>query len=150
MLLTPTALPFSPQDRTIIATAIPYITDQFKSLDDVGWYGSAYLLTSCCFQLVFGKLYAEGNVKWIFLAALAIFEIGSVVCATAQSSVALIIGRAVAGLGSAGVINGAMIVGHPAEGDSISVAAPCLPKRRKHLGLPLSVSPDPCSSHPFA
>lgn len=28
-------------DNTIIATAIPKITDQFHSLDDVGWYGSA-------------------------------------------------------------------------------------------------------------
>ena len=27
-------------DNTIIATAIPKITDQFKALDDVGWYGS--------------------------------------------------------------------------------------------------------------
>jgi hypothetical protein len=27
-------------DNTIIATAIPKITDEFHSLDDVGWYGS--------------------------------------------------------------------------------------------------------------
>jgi hypothetical protein len=27
-------------DSTIIATAIPQITDQFHSLNDVGWYGS--------------------------------------------------------------------------------------------------------------
>lgn len=27
-------------DNTIIATAIPRITDHFKALDDVGWYGS--------------------------------------------------------------------------------------------------------------
>lgn len=33
-------------DQTIIGTAIPTITDEFHSLGDVGWYGSAYLLTS--------------------------------------------------------------------------------------------------------
>lgn len=27
-------------DNSIIATAIPRITDEFNSLDDVGWYGS--------------------------------------------------------------------------------------------------------------
>lgn len=27
-------------DNTIIATAIPVITDKFNALDDVGWYGS--------------------------------------------------------------------------------------------------------------
>ena len=28
-------------DRTIVANAIPHITDDFKSPDDAGWYGSA-------------------------------------------------------------------------------------------------------------
>lgn len=28
-------------DRTIVATAIPLITDEFDSPDDAGWYGSA-------------------------------------------------------------------------------------------------------------
>jgi len=42
-------------DNTIIATAIPKITDHFKSLNDVGWYGSSYLLTTCALQLFFGK-----------------------------------------------------------------------------------------------
>lgn len=32
-------------DMTIISTAIPRITDQFHSLDDVGWYGTAFFLT---------------------------------------------------------------------------------------------------------
>lgn len=98
------------QDRTIVATAIPKITSDFNSLDDVGWYGSAYLLTNCCFQLFFGKLYAEFPVKWVFLTALFIFEVGSIVCATAPSSVALIVGRAVAGIGGAGIVSGTLIV----------------------------------------
>lgn len=42
-------------DNTIIATAIPKITDHFNSLGDVGWYGSSYLLTTCALQLFFGK-----------------------------------------------------------------------------------------------
>jgi hypothetical protein len=46
-------------DNTIIATAIPRITDQFHALDDVGWYGSAYLLCTCSFQLIFGMLYLQ-------------------------------------------------------------------------------------------
>lgn len=42
-------------DNTIIATAIPKITDEFNSLGDVGWYASSYLLTTCALQLFFGK-----------------------------------------------------------------------------------------------
>lgn len=97
-------------DNTIIATAIPRITDQFKALDDVGWYGSAYLLTTCAFQLLFGKFYSQFNVKWVFLTALALFEIGSLVCGAAPTSIALIMGRAIAGLGSTSIFSGAQII----------------------------------------
>jgi hypothetical protein len=44
-------------DNTIIATAIPKITSVFNSLDDVGWYGSSYLLTTTSLQPSFGKVY---------------------------------------------------------------------------------------------
>lgn len=59
---------------------------------------------------MYGKLYAEFNIKWVYLAALAIFELGSIICAVAPNSIALIIGRAVSGLGSAGVFTGAITV----------------------------------------
>ncbi|KFX98668.1 hypothetical protein O988_04252 [Pseudogymnoascus sp. VKM F-3808] len=97
-------------DQTIIATAIPQITTQFHSLNDVGWYGSAYLLTTCSFQLLFGKLFVIFPAKWIFLIAITIFEVGSTVCAAAPSSTALIIGRAVAGVGGAGIFSGSLII----------------------------------------
>ncbi|KAL3443189.1 major facilitator superfamily domain-containing protein [Aspergillus insuetus] len=78
-------------DNTIIATALPRITDEFQALEDVGWYGSSYLLTTCMFQLVFGKLYGYFPIKLVFLAGVVIFEIGSAVCGAAPTSVALII-----------------------------------------------------------
>ena len=97
-------------DNTIIATAIPRITDDFKALDDVGWYGSAYLLCTCAFQLFYGKLYTFFSIKWVYIAAIFIFEVGSAVCGAAPNSTALIIGRAVAGLGSAGIFTGAILI----------------------------------------
>ncbi|KAM0141360.1 hypothetical protein ACHAP3_002222 [Botrytis cinerea] len=97
-------------DNSIIATAIPKITDQFHSLNDVGWYGSAYLLTTASFQLLFGKFYSYFSIKWVYLVAIAIFELGSLICGVAPNSIALIIGRAIAGLGSAGIFSGALII----------------------------------------
>ncbi|KXT13084.1 hypothetical protein AC579_4904 [Pseudocercospora musae] len=97
-------------DNTIIATAIPKITDQFKAIGDVGWYGSSYLLTTCAFQLFFGKLYTFFSIKWVYMTALLIFEIGSAVCGAAPNSIALIIGRAVAGIGAAGIFAGAVLI----------------------------------------
>ncbi|KAJ7165601.1 putative efflux pump antibiotic resistance protein [Mycena crocata] len=97
-------------DNTIIATAIPKITDQFQSLDDVGWYGSAYLLTTAAFQLLFGRFYSFLSIKWVFITAICIFELGSLICGVAPNSNALIVGRAIAGLGSAGIFTGALII----------------------------------------
>jgi MFS transporter, DHA2 family, glioxin efflux transporter len=50
-------------DMTIVATAIPRITDQFHSLDQVGWYGSAFFLTIGSFQATWGKLVSLPNLR---------------------------------------------------------------------------------------
>ncbi|KAI1106629.1 MFS general substrate transporter [Jackrogersella minutella] len=97
-------------DRTIIGTAIPQITQDFKSLGDIGWYGSAYQLTTAASQLVFGRVYKFYEVKRVFLATVLLFEVGSVICGAAPNSIAFILGRAIAGLGSAGIFTGVMII----------------------------------------
>ncbi|KAF7309754.1 Major facilitator superfamily transporter [Mycena indigotica] len=97
-------------DNTIIATAIPKITTQFNSLDDIGWYGSAYLLTTAAFQLLFGRFYSFLSIKWVYIVAISIFELGSLICGVAPNSSTLIVGRAIAGLGSAGIFSGALII----------------------------------------
>ena len=93
-------------DTTIISTAIPVISRDFHTLQDVGWYVSSYLLTNCSFQLLYGKLYTLFAVKPIFVVAMVIFEVGSLICAVAPNSTVFILGRAIAGLGSAGVFSG--------------------------------------------
>lgn len=42
--------------------------------------------------------------------AITIFEVGSAVCGAAPSSPALIVGRAIAGLGAAGIFSGGLII----------------------------------------
>lgn len=59
---------------------------------------------------MFGKLYVEFKTTWIFLVALGLFELGSLVCAVAPSSIALIIGRSISGIGCAGLLSGALII----------------------------------------
>jgi MFS family permease len=76
----------------------------------VGWYGSAYLLCTCAFQLLFGKFYTFFSIKGTYLVAIFIFELGSLICGAAPTSNALIVGRAVAGLGCAGIFSGALII----------------------------------------
>ncbi|KAI1448776.1 MFS general substrate transporter [Annulohypoxylon stygium] len=97
-------------DRTIITTAIPFITSEFQSTADIGWYGSSYLLTACAFQPVFGRVFTLFNPKWAYLISMFVFEIGSTISGFAPSSPALIIGRAIAGFGSAGILTGSFVI----------------------------------------
>lgn len=70
---------------------------------------TAYLLTQASVQLLYGKLYSLFSIKWVFLYAVGVFELGSLVCGVAPTSIALICGRAIAGLGAAGISSGAII-----------------------------------------
>ncbi|KAJ5387542.1 hypothetical protein N7509_010083 [Penicillium cosmopolitanum] len=97
-------------DMTIVATAIPKITDKFHSLDDASWYGSAFLMTTGGFQSTWGKIYKYFPLKISFLVAVFIFELGSLICGVAPNSLALIIGRAIAGIGAAGIGSGVFII----------------------------------------
>jgi len=94
----------------IIATAIPAITDEFHALDDVGWYGSATFLATAVTSGMWGKVYKYLNVKYVYIVSVLMFLIGSIVAATAPTSIAVIIGRAIQGFGITGTMNGSIIV----------------------------------------
>ncbi|CAK5282085.1 unnamed protein product [Mycena citricolor] len=74
---------------------------------------SSYFLGIAATQLLFGKFYTLLPKKGVFIVAIILFEIGSAVCGAAKSSNALIVGRAIAGLGSAGewsIFGGAFVI----------------------------------------
>ncbi|KZZ97450.1 Major facilitator superfamily domain, general substrate transporter [Moelleriella libera RCEF 2490] len=86
-------------DMTIVATAIPKITNDFHSLDDVSWYGSVFFMTCAGFLAAWGKASKYFPLKWVFLFSVLVFEVGSLICGAAPTSTALIVGRATAGVG---------------------------------------------------
>lgn len=68
------------------------------------------------FQSTWGKFYKYFSLKIYFLVAIALFELGSLICGVAPNPTALIVGRAIAGLGGAGIGSGAFtIIGFIAE-----------------------------------
>lgn len=62
------------------------------------------------FQSTWGKAYKYFPLKISFLLSIFIFELGSLICGVAPNSVALIIGRAIAGIGAAGIGSGAYTI----------------------------------------
>ena len=96
-------------DRLIIATAIPTISDSFHSIEDIGWWGSSYMLAAAIFFPLSGRIYQLYATKWVFLLSIVVFEVGSALSGAAPSSAALIVGRAIAGMGSAGIFSGSIL-----------------------------------------
>ncbi|KAI0444741.1 putative MFS aflatoxin efflux pump [Xylaria telfairii] len=96
-------------DQLIVSTAIPQITDEFHSLQDIGWYGSAYLLTSCSFQLMFGKIYTFYSARVVYLISILFFEAGSAICGASPTSAVFIAGRSIQGIGAAGIYSGSVV-----------------------------------------
>ncbi|KAH8835002.1 major facilitator superfamily domain-containing protein [Flagelloscypha sp. PMI_526] len=86
------------------------ITDEFEGLDKVTWYGAAFFLTNGGLQSSWGKAYKYFSLKFTFLSSIFVFEVGSLICGVAPNPTTLIIGRAVAGLGAAGIGTGAFTV----------------------------------------
>jgi MFS family permease len=72
--------------------------------------GSSYLLTAIALQPLFGRVYTYFNVKYVYILALVIFELGSIMCATARNSIMLIIGRAIADSGASALFSGAITI----------------------------------------
>lgn len=93
-------------DLTIVATVIPKITDEFHGLADLSWYSAAFFMTSGGFQSAWGKVYKYFPLKISLAIPIFIFELGSLICGVAYNSTALIMGRAIAGLGAAGIGSG--------------------------------------------
>jgi hypothetical protein len=61
-------------DMNIIGVAVPHITTQFHSLDDIAWYSAAYLLTITAFQPFFGNVYKYFPAKVVFAGSVVLFE----------------------------------------------------------------------------
>ncbi|KAG6356246.1 hypothetical protein INS49_015633 [Diaporthe citri] len=117
-------------DTNIINVALPKISSDFEALQDVAWYGTAYLLTITAFQPIYGSLYTYFRTDIIYRTSIFVFEVGSILCAAAASSNMFIAGRAIAGFGAAGVLQGALSI--------ISQVVP-LEKRPLYMGIVISV-----------
>ncbi|KAK2057819.1 major facilitator superfamily transporter [Colletotrichum caudatum] len=116
-------------DGSILATAIPKITSDFHRLDDVPWYGSAYLFTEMAFQPTFGRLYTLFDARILYLISIILFEAGSILCAASPNSAVLITGRVVSGIGAAGLLCG-----------SLAVYGRSVPLRARPFGMALVTS----------
>ena len=109
LLATMLGLFLSALDQTIVATALPRITQELQGLSLYAWVTTAYLLASTATVPVYGKLSDLYGRRPVLLFGITVFLIGSVLCGLAGSlfgnalgggMLQLVVFRAVQGLGA--------------------------------------------------
>ena len=91
-------------DQMIFSTALPTIVGELHGVDHMLWVTTAYILASTIMLPIYGKLGDLVGRKYLFIGAIALFIIGSVIGGLAPDMTWLIGGRAVEGLGGGGLM----------------------------------------------
>ncbi|KAJ2059029.1 hypothetical protein GGI17_004669 [Coemansia sp. S146] len=91
-------------DLTIVTTAIPKISQEFSALSEATWIATAYMLTTTALQPLYGRLSDTFGRVPSLIVSIVVFIAGSAACGWAQSMGVLIFGRALQGVGGAGLV----------------------------------------------
>ncbi len=97
-------------DATILATAVPALVSDLGGFSQFPWLFSIYLLAQAVSVPIYGKLSDLVGRKPVMLAGIALFVLGSVLCGLAWNMPALIVFRAVQGLGAGAIFPMAMTI----------------------------------------
>ncbi|PLN79769.1 major facilitator superfamily transporter [Aspergillus taichungensis] len=95
-------------DTTIAADVQAPVIDAFGHVDQFSWIGAGFPLGSVCVILLLGTLFNTFNMKWVYIATVVLFEVGSALCGAAPNMNALIVGRVIAGAGGSGIYLGSL------------------------------------------
>src|SRR5579871_1573634 len=97
-------------DQTIVSTALPTIVGDLGGLNHLSWVVTSYLLASTVSTPLYGKFGDMFGRKPVFLAAIVIFLIGSMLSGLSQTMIQLIVFRAIQGVGAGGLMVGAQAI----------------------------------------
>ncbi|PVV03228.1 hypothetical protein BB560_002305 [Smittium megazygosporum] len=98
------ALFLSSLDGTIVASALPTITNKFDSAGSTHWFVAVNLLANTYFQTLAGRLSDIFGRREILFFSIFVFEVGSLVGGIASTFEGLLAARAISGVGAAGII----------------------------------------------
>ena len=90
----------SAMDSVIVAAAMPTISSAFNAGSIVSWVPSADLLTSTCFQPLYGRFSDIFGRKAALTFAMVVFIMGNFLAGFSKTILQLIIFRGIAGAGA--------------------------------------------------
>ncbi|KFA73873.1 hypothetical protein S40288_00917 [Stachybotrys chartarum IBT 40288] len=90
-------------DATAVSTAMPSIINDLGSSQGYTWIANAYLLTTTAFTPICGQTANIFGRRALTIVSIVIFAIGSAIAGPAPSLGVLVAGRAIQGIGCAGI-----------------------------------------------
>lgn len=90
-------------DQSVVGTAMRTIADDLHGLSAQAWVTTAYLITSTIATPIYGKLGDIFGRRYLFITAISIFVVGSVISGFASSMYELAAFRAIQGIGAGGL-----------------------------------------------
>ncbi len=97
------ALFMAAMEMTVVSTAMPTVVGELGGALHYAWVFSAYMLASTVMVPIYGKLADLYGRKPAILSAMAFFLVGSMASGQARSMTALIVFRAIQGIGAGGL-----------------------------------------------
>src|SRR5438034_6109337 len=91
-------------DQVMVATALPSIAASLGEIENMSWVVTANLLCATAVTPLYGKLSDIHGRRTMMLIAIGIYAAGSLACALAPTMLALILARALQGLGGGGLM----------------------------------------------
>jgi EmrB/QacA subfamily drug resistance transporter len=92
-------------DQTVVGTSIRTIGDDLNGLSQQAWVTTAYLILSTISTPIYGKLSDIFGRRLLFIIAIVIFVIGSILATFSTSMLELAVFRAIQGLGAGGLMS---------------------------------------------
>ncbi|KAF2709933.1 major facilitator superfamily transporter [Pleomassaria siparia CBS 279.74] len=90
-------------DTSFVMTTHGTIATDFERFRDSGWVLSCYTLAMCATQPIYGKLSNIYGRKSMLTVSYSLFAFGCLICGTAATYNAVLLGRVLSGLGGAGM-----------------------------------------------
>ncbi|KAI1383552.1 putative multidrug resistance protein fnx1 [Hypoxylon trugodes] len=90
-------------DATAVSTAMPSMINDLGTSQGFMWIANSYLLTTTAFTPIFGQTANIFGRRALTLFAIATFAVGSAIAGPAPTLAVLVVGRAIQGIGCAGL-----------------------------------------------